>query len=82
MLIKNYVKNLKKEDILKYSNKENIILTNNELNIIYDSIKNDIDIILSKEFYNYLSTKKHLLTEDVYKKIIELSKKYEYFILE
>lgn len=80
-LIKNYIKNLTKEDILNYSVKNDIIINKQELDVIYNSIVNDTDILLSEEFYDYLEGKKHLLTKDAYNKILELASKYEHLII-
>ena len=80
-IIKAYSKKITKEDIIKYSLKENIHLTSNELNTIYNSIKNDIDIILSNKIYDYVKSKKHLFNIDVYNKMIELINKYKDFII-
>ncbi len=79
-LIISYIKNITKEDILKFSIKQNIILNKKDLDIIYTSIKNDYEVILSNDFYDYLKKKKQYLQEQTYNKILELSNKYKDFI--
>ena len=75
-LIKNYALNITKEKILTFASNNNISLTNKDLNVIYNSIKNDIDIILSDKCDEYLETKKDVLSKEVYLKILEYKKKY------
>lgn len=79
-LIISYIKNITKEDIFKFSIKQNIILNKKDLDIIYTSIKNDYEVILSNDFYDYLKKKKQYLQEQTYNKILELSNKYKDFI--
>lgn len=79
-LIKRYAQNLSKEDIISFAKKEDIQITSDEVNIIYDSIKNNIDILLSKDAISYLQRFKTLLSNEVYDKIIELYNKYKDFI--
>lgn len=79
-LIKKYVENLKKQDIYDFAFKENIKITNSEVNIIYDSIKNNLDILLSKDALNYIKRFKSLLSDEVYNKILEKYEKYKDFI--
>lgn len=81
IIIENYIKELTKEQISNFSLKQGIVLNNKELNIIYNAIKKDKDIILSNRFYDYLNQYKDDLSPVVYNKILELAKKYESFIL-
>lgn len=81
IIIENYIKELTKEQISNFSLKQGIVLNDKELNIIYNAIKKDKDIILSNRFYDYLNQYKDDLRPVVYNKILELAKKYESFIL-
>lgn len=79
-LIKKYAEKLTKDDIRNFALKENVNITNNEVNIIYDSIKNDTDTLLSKDALSYINKFKPLLSDEVYNKIIEKYNKYKDFI--
>ena len=79
-LIKKYAQNLRKEDIYSFAEKEGVGISSSEVNIIYDSIKNNIDILLSKDALSYIQRFKNHLSEEVYEKIIEKYNKYTDFI--
>ena len=79
-LIKKYVSNLTKQDIYDFAFKEDIKITNNEVNIIYEAIKNNTDILLSKDALTFISRFKSVLSDEVYSKIIEKFEKYKDFI--
>ena len=79
-LVKKYVDSLTKEDIKNFANKEGIEITNNEINIIYSTIKNNIDILLSKDALNFIKRYQSHLSDEVYDKIIEKYNKYKDFI--
>lgn len=78
-IIINYINNLKKEDIIKYLSKECITYTKEEIDLIYNSIKNDYEKILSN-FTSYISNYKDKLNTELYKKIIEKYNQYKKFI--
>ena len=80
IIINMYVNKLTKEDIISFAKKEKVTLTEEETNIIYNAIKKDKDIILSKEFFNYITKYKEVFSKEVYNKILELAHKYENFI--
>lgn len=79
-LVRKYIENLKKEDIINFASKENITITNNEVNIIYDTIKNNTDALLSKDALSYIKRFKSVLSDEVYDLIIEKYNKYKDFI--
>ncbi len=70
-IIKSYVKQLTKDDIIKFAKKNDIILTNDELNLIYQAIKNDYDNILANPELA-LKNAKNKLNSNTYNKIYEL----------
>ncbi len=79
-LVKKYVDSLTKEDIKNFANKEGIEISNNEINIIYSTIKSNIDILLSKDALSFIKRYKSHLSDEVYDKIIEKYNKYKDFI--
>ena len=76
-IIKNYTKNITKDDIINFSLKQNIKLTNNEVNIIYDQIKNNINNII-KDTNTELEKIKDKLSNTTYLKIKELIEIYKF----
>ena len=75
LIIKSYIKNLTKNDIVKYSIKNNISLTNYELDYIYNNIKNNYEYILSNPTM-YLNEIKNNVSITTYNKIYELYTTY------
>lgn len=69
--IKSYVKQLTKQDIIKYAEKNNIKLSNNELDLIYNVTKTEIDTILSNPEH-VLNKIKYQLSPQTYNKLYEL----------
>ena len=83
-LLKNYINNLKKEDISLFATNNNINLSSNELDIIYNTLKNDYEKLINgnhDKVFNELKTK---LSTDNYDKVINLffeyKKKYAQFL--
>lgn len=79
-LLKTYINKLTKQDIINYINKENVEATPEEIDIIYDTIKNEYEVILETNFMNYFSNYKFILNEKLYNKIIEKYNTYKKFI--
>ena len=83
-LLKNYINNLKKEDINAFALNNNITLSNAELDIIYDTIKNDYSNLLYGNHDKVFEKLKSKVSTDNYDKIIDLffeyKKKYAYFL--
>lgn len=79
-LVKNYVKNLNKQDIKNFALKEKVNITDKEVNILYDAIKNNTDILLSSKALMFIKSFKELLSPEVYNKILEKYNKYKNFI--
>ena len=70
-LLKTYINKLTKQDIINYINKENVEATPEEIDIIYNTIKNEYEVILETNFMNYFSNYKFILNEKLYKYEIE-----------
>ncbi|MEG1143263.1 MAG: hypothetical protein RR228_03260 [Bacilli bacterium] len=79
-VIKKYATTITKEQIVSYALKENVKITQEEVNIIYNSIKNDIDILLSENSISYLNSQKSNLSKELYTKILELYNKYKVYL--
>lgn len=79
-LLKTFINNLTKDDIVNYLAKECIPASNDEINTIYTVIKNDYEEILETNFTNYISNYKLTFNEELYKKIIEKYNEYKKFI--
>lgn len=77
-LIYEYIKKIKKEDILKFGIKQDIFLDNNEVNLIYDYIKNKTNNILDNP-EEVLIEIKDKLQKEVYLKIQELYLKFKHY---
>lgn len=76
-LIKNYINNLKKEDISVFATNNNITLNDTELSIIYDTIKNDYESILYGNHDKVFSELQNKVSPDNYDKIINLFFEYK-----
>lgn len=70
-IIKSYVKQLTKDDVMKFAHKNGIILTNDELELIYYSIKNECDNILANPEQALKNAQKKL-NPTTYNKLYEL----------
>lgn len=79
-LLINYIKNIKREDIVNYLSKECISASNEEIDMIYNAIKNDYNEILETNFMSYISNYKLNFNPELYKKIIEKYNQYKKFI--
>ena len=75
LIIKSYIKNLTKKDIVNYGIKNNIYLTDYELDYIYNNIKNNYEYILSNPTM-YLNEIKNNVSITTYNKIYELYTTY------
>lgn len=76
-LIKNYINNLKINNIKQFAINNNINLNNDEINIIYDVIKNNYKDILSDNYDNSFKILKNNLNEKSYEQIEKLFFKYK-----
>lgn len=83
-LIKNYINNLKQNDIYNFAIKNNINLTNDEINYLYKLIKNNYQEIIYNDPDNILKDLKQNISEDSFEKIVKLyyiyKEKYQRFL--
>ena len=83
-LIKNYINNLKKEDISVFATNNSINLNDTELNTIYNTIKTNYESILYGNHDKVFNELKDKVSSDNYDKIINLffeyKKKYTQFL--
>ena len=79
--LKNYIESLTKDDIIKYLSKECVPASEKEIDMLYNAVKNDYDLILDGDFMSYISNYKLSFNEDLYKTIIEKYNKYKKFIV-
>ena len=78
--IKNYINKLTKNDIIDYLNKELIPATKEEINLLYEKIKTEYDIILDSDFIKYIQNYKNRFNAKLYSKILEKYNEYKKFI--
>ncbi len=76
MLVKNYLKNLTKNDLIYFALKNNINLNDNEVDYVYQCIKTRYQELLSDNYLNVFLDGKSHLTEINYQKLYELYKFY------
>lgn len=75
-LIKIYVKKLSINDIKEFASKNQIELSNSELNVIYDTLKKDIELIIKDSDVVFKDLRKKI-SEDNYIKIYNLFSEYK-----
>ena len=78
-VILDYLKDLKKEDIISYTKKQNIIITNNDIDTIYDYIKNNPNKIINNLDYSIKEIKSKVSING-YNVILEMYNKYKFLI--
>lgn len=79
-LVKQYALNLSTNDVFKFAEKEGVAITNEEAILIVNTIKENIDYILSGNALELLEQKKNLLSSEVYTHLCKLISKYSKFI--
>ena len=72
LIIKNYIKNLTKNDIIYFALLNNINLNDNELDYVYHTLKCNYKILLSDKYECILNEGKNYLTSENYEKICNL----------
>ncbi|HPF82774.1 MAG TPA: hypothetical protein PLV83_01195 [Bacilli bacterium] len=75
-IIKKYADRININDIDVFAKKNNIVLNSKELNIIYENLHNNLDLILNDSDQVFNKIKKDI-REDNYNKIYELFNKYK-----
>ena len=76
LLIYEYIKKLRHDDIINYCNKLNIDINNNDVDIIYDCIKNDYKTFFDNPMF-VLNNLKNKVSDNTFKEIINLYDKYK-----
>lgn len=79
LVIYDYIKKIKKEDIFNYGIRQGIEINNNDIDIIYDYINNRYNDIIDNTDSTLLEVKDKL-NINTYNKLLELYDKYKYFI--
>ena len=79
-IIRSYIDKLTKNDIVDYLNKEFIPATKEEINLLYEKIKTEYDLILNTDFTKYILNYKNKLNAKLYSKILEKYNEYKKFI--
>lgn len=77
--LKNYAKNLTKEDIYNYINKNNINVKDDDVEVIYKHIKNNYNRLFDNPLY-YIRMLKNQVCDETYYLILELFTKYKNFL--
>ena len=71
-----YIRNLKLDDVINFASKNNITLSNDEATFTYNFIKNNYkEVLKNKNSFN-LNEYKEKFSEENFKKIEALIKKY------
>lgn len=78
-IIRNYIQNLKKEDIINFCRKNNLFLNNSELNFIYNNLKNNFEYIYDNQS-EFLLGLKNNLTSYNYRVLEEYYYKYRDYL--
>jgi len=76
LFIYEYIKRIKRDNIIKFAGDQGIQLDDYELDIIYNYIKNDYRRILSNPL-DVLEEAKEMLSDSTYQKLLELYDKYK-----
>ena len=76
LIIKNYINNLSKNDIVYFALKNNIGLNDLELDYVYKTIKKNYKVLLSDDYKIIFNEGKNYLTDDNYLKICNLFMEY------
>lgn len=78
-VLKNYIQNISKEDIISFSKKNNTFLTEYELNYIYQNLKSNFDYIYNNKI-SFLNDLKNNLSPKNYTIIKEYYNKYSRYL--
>ncbi len=78
-VIKNYIQNLKKEDIISFCKKNNLTLNNDELNYIFNNLKQNFEYIYDNQS-EFLTGLKNNLSNNNYKELEGYYYKYKNYL--
>ena len=76
LILYQYIKNINKDDIVKYGIKHGVIIKKEERDLIYNYIKNDYERIINNPSL-VIREIKDKISNDLYIKILELYNKYK-----
>lgn len=76
LIIKNYINNLSKDDVVYFALKNNICLNDLELSYVYKTIRKNYKVLLSDNYQTIFNEGKNYLTRDNYLKICNLFNEY------
>jgi len=79
-LIKAYAMNLTSDKVKDFALKEGIQISDEEANLFLSTIRDNADYILDGYGLEVIESKKNMLSEDAYNKLLELFNKYKKFI--
>ena len=79
LFLKNYAKNMTKEDIYKFINKNNFSVTDEEVDIIYNHIKKYYNVIFDNPI-KYIKMLKGKISNDNYYQMLMLFDEYKGFL--
>ena len=79
LFLKNYAKNMTKEDIYKFINKNNFSVTDEEVDIIYNHIKKYYNVIFDNPI-KYIKMLKGKISDDNYYQMLMLFDEYKGFL--
>jgi len=79
-IIKNYINNLTKSDIINFAKKENFILTDDEVEYLFKTIKKDWEIFLNEDPSPIFKNLKQNVRPEIYDYILEQYQKYYEFL--
>lgn len=77
LFIKEYIKNITEDDIIKFAESEGVTLNDDETKIIYLYLKNYWEIFISEDPTYLFNELKEKLKPETYKKLIEIYNKYK-----
>ena len=79
-IIKTYAMMIDREKVMNFAKGEEINLTEEEADLFVSPIKENCDEILEGHGLEIINSKKNLMSEEAYEKLLELFYKYKKFI--
>lgn len=79
-IIKAYAMSLTPNKVKEFALKEGISISDEEANLFIETIRDNADYILDGHGLEVIESKKNMMSEDAYYKLLELFNKYKKFI--
>jgi len=76
-MIKNFVKNMKRDDVVNFIRKKNIVATDEEIDIVYEHMKKYYNVFFDNPIY-YIKLLKGKISDDNYYKILMAFDEYKH----